>query len=182
MEDKARVIISLSEGKIDVSGSEKFVREQLDRFKNLIDKKLSAVPVQAPQPTISTQTPPLANAKVAQTPMANGANAYSNVIAVHEDEIKILNIKGDNKAEKITNIALLYLLAKKQKKEDIATFEEIRKVCKEHACMDQANFSTIIKSNNKCFIIGGSKRKFNVKLTAPGLREAKALAKELDTQ
>lgn len=179
MEDKARVIISLSEGKIDVSGSEKFVREQLDRFKDLIDKKLSAVPVQTPQAQINTQTPSIS---VSQPPKATEEVEYSNVIDEHDGEIKILKITGDNNREKTTNIALLYLFAKKQKGEDTATFEDIRKICKEHACFDQANFSTIIKSNKKFFITGGSKRKYNAKLTAPGLREAKSLAKELNTQ
>ena len=180
MEDKARVIISLSEGKIDVSGSEKFVREQLDRFKDLIDKKLSAVPVHAPQVPPSIQPPQIPGSNVIRPPVVTGDNAYPNVIDIHNDEIKILRIAGSKKADKTINIALLYLLAKRQKGEHTATFKEISSVCKDHACLDQTNFSSTIKSDKESFIIGGSRRKQHAKLTTPGLKKAKDLASELN--
>ena len=182
MEEKTRVIISLTEGKIDVCGSEKFVREQLDRFKDLIDKKLSAVPVQAQQFPPSTQPPQVPNPNITPAPLVTEDNAYPNVIAVHDDKINILKITGSNKADKTTNIALLYLLAKKQKGEDMATFKEISSVCKDHACLDAKNFSATIKSDKESFITTGSRMKQQAKLTTPGLNKAKKLASELNAQ
>ncbi len=182
MEDKTRVIISLSEGKIDVSGSEKFVREQLDRFKDLIDKKLSAVPVHAPQFSPPIQPPQISNPAVNQPPVVTGENPYPNVIAIQDDKINILRLKGSNKAEKSNNIALLYLLAKKQKGEDSATFKEIRDVCKDHACLDATNFSAKLKSDKENFIFSGARMSQSAKLTKPGLTKAKGLASELNAQ
>jgi len=181
MENNTRVIISLSEGKIDVSGSEEFVRDQLDRFKDLIEKKLFAIPVQ-PQQTLMTQTPLSGAPNVSPPPAVTVENAYPNVIEIHEDKIKILKIKGATKAEKTLNTAFLYLLAKKQRGVDTANFDEIRKVCREHGCLDSTNFSKPFSAAKESFIVSGSPRNKSVSLTQPGLAKAKSLASDLNTQ
>ena len=181
MEEKANVTISFREGKIEVSGSEGFVREQLDRFKDLIEKRLSIVSVVPQQEQLSgTITSP--RLPEAITSLAKGENPYPNVIALDGDTIKILKVPGKDKAEKTMNLTLLYLLAKNFTEEKVASSKELREVCKEHACLDAANFSSILKRAKQHLIISGSRMKQSAKLTNPGLEKAKQLAEELNKQ
>jgi len=181
MEEKAKVSISFTKGELEIIGSENFVKEQLDRFKDLINVRLSAVPVTPAISQTSTSTLKPSKEKVQQLP-SNGENPYPKVIALEEGQIRLLKISGKDKAEKTINIALLYLLAKTLTGEKNANFNEIRGVCKNHACLDSGNFAKTLKNKKQAFIIDGSSRNRTAKLSQPGLTEAKELAKKLNAR
>ncbi|MEE8121879.1 MAG: hypothetical protein V3T55_10140, partial [Anaerolineales bacterium] len=84
-------------------------------------------------------------------------------------------------AEKAVNAALVYLYAKNVKGQEEALFKEIRELCKDHGCLDSANFASNLKSEKRYFIIGGSGKKQTAKLTQPGKTKAAALVEELNS-
>jgi hypothetical protein len=177
MEKEASFSISIQEGKVEISGSEAFVREQIENFKELIletTKRLQTAQQQIPPP------PPPPGGGVGPR-IVLGTNQYPNVIAIHDDQIKILKpIPGKKKAEKTVNAALLYLVGKGIKGEETALFEEIRMVCKDHACLDAANFAATLKGAKEYLIVGGSGKKQTAKLSHPGCTKAQELASELN--
>lgn len=181
MEEKAKVSISLTKGELEIIGSENFVKEQLDRFKDLINMKLSAVPVTPAISQSSTSTPKSSEDKVQQLPSTR-ENPYPKVIALEEDQVRLLKIFGKNKPEKTINVALLYLLAKSLTGDEIASFSEIRGVCENHACLDSSNFARTLKKDKQVFIIDGSGKSQTAKLTQPGLKKAKELAGKLNAR
>jgi len=181
MEEKAKVSISFTKGELEIIGSENFVKEQLDRFKDLISMKLSAVPATPAILQASTSMLKSSEEKAQQLP-SNGENPYPKVIALEDGQIKLLKISGKEKPEKTINVAMLYLLAKTLMSEKIAYFKEIRGACKIHACLDPNNFSTILKKDKQIFIFSGSGKSQTAKLTQPGLTKAKELAKKLNAQ
>lgn len=181
MEEKAKVYISFTKGELEITGSETFVKEQLDRFKDLINVKLSTVPATAAIPKSSTSMLKPSEDKVQQLPL-NKKNPYLKVIALEDGQIRLLQISGKNIPEKIINVALLYLLAKSLTGEKIASFKEIRDVCKIHACLDASNFATILKKDKRLFIINGSGKNQTASLTQPGFTEAKKLAEKINAQ
>lgn len=181
MEEKAKVSISFTKGELEITGSENFVKEQLDRFKDLINVRLSAVPVTPAISQSSISTPKPSEDKVQQLP-PTGENPYPKVIELYDGQIKLIKISGKEKPEKTINVALLYLLAKSLTEDKIARFSEIRGVCKHHACLDPKNFATILKRAKQLFIFDGSGKNQTARLTQPGLIKAKELAEKLNAR
>lgn len=181
MEEKAKVSISFTKGELEITGSETFVKEQLDRFKDLINLKLSAVPATSAIPQSSKSMIKPSEDKVQQLP-SNKENSYPKVIALEDGQIRLLQISGKRRPEKIINVALLCLLAKFFTGDKIASFKEIRDVCKIHACLDEANFAKILKKDKRLFIINGSGKNQTASLTQPGFTAAKELAEKINAQ
>jgi len=181
MEEKAKVSISFTKGELEIIGSENFVKEQLDRFKDLISMKLSVVPATPAISQTSTSMLKSSEDKIQQQSL-NGENPYPKVIALEDGQIRLLKISGKEIPEKTINVAMLYLLAKKLIGEKDAHFKEIRGACKIHACLDRSNFSTILKKDKQIFIFSGSGKSQTARLTQPGLLKAKELANKLNAQ
>jgi hypothetical protein len=183
MQEKARISVSFREGKIEIEGSESFVKEQLDHFQDLIDGKLSALPA-APLPPTGPGTP-LGGSLTPPTPPTPPSqdNPYPNVIAIEEDEIKILKaIPGKKKAEKCVNVALLTLVGAGIKNETTVSFSKIREACKYHSCLDASHFSEIMSRAKELFIITGTPKSQFAKLSHPGIKKANELAAELNAK
>jgi hypothetical protein len=177
MDSEAKVSVSLREGKIEICGSEAFVKEQLDRFQDLIDGKLSALPATPPIDVSNNSAPPAQDSKV----FASKGNKYPNLIAIDDDEIKILkSIPGNSKAEKMVNAALLYLVGTGIKGESSAPCSKIRELCKHHSCLDVKNFASKLKGAKEWLIISGSGKSQTAKLTHPGNTKAHTMAAELN--
>ncbi len=179
MDEQARVNVSLREGKIEISGSEAFVKEQLDRFQEVIDGKLSSLPAAAPP---MDAMPP--QQKAVQGAQASAdANPYPNVIALEDDGVKILkSIPGSKKADKMVNAALLYLVGLGLKGETSASCADIRELCKHHSCLDSPNFAKAMKGAKQYLILSGTGKNQTAKLTHPGQTKANELAAELNAQ
>jgi len=168
MTQSAKIVVSVRDGLLEISGSEDFVREQLGKFNDLIMKHLSNMLKSALEQEVQGD--------------AWKSVSYHHVIAFEGDEIRILkNIPGKSGAEKAVNAALLYLYAKNVKGQEEALFKEIRELCQGHGCLDSANFASNLKSEKQYFIIGGSGKKQTAKLTQPGKMKAAALVNELNS-
>ena len=183
MENQARVSVSLREGKIEVSGSEVFVNEQLDRFQDLIDGKLAALPAAQPLPSAPPLPTPDGDCASPAAPTEPQENPYPNVIAIEEGQVNILKaIPGGSKAKQMVNATLLYLVGLGLTGETTGDFRKIRELCKHHSCLDSKNFSLRLKEAKQFFIVAGSHKSQTAKLTHPGATKAKALAAELNQE
>nr|WP_321411908.1 hypothetical protein [uncultured Allomuricauda sp.] len=175
MEEKAKIVISLSEGKFEISGSEKFVNAQIENFKELITKSVN-------QPKPVPQKPPTKTESV-NTTQDTSATSKSNSdlddsIYVEDDELIriICDIPGKTKAEQTLNAALLYANARKIQGQETANVEEIKKVCANHGCLDKKNFSTHIKKGDpQLYIDKGNGGARSIKLNRPGVKKAEEI-------
>lgn len=176
---EAKFHLSISEGILQISGSELFVTQQIEKFKDVIldslnenNKSVKLIP--------SQQTQTFTNDE-ADAPNVNN-KTFPNVLDFDGDQINIIcNIPGSTNAEKTFKIAQIYLWAKKQKGLDHVPAEEIRKICEDHACYDANNFSSHIQKDKNTITVSGPKGgKKTCKLTFPGTSRAEELLKELN--
>src|SRR5262245_45347288 len=106
MDDRARVSLSVNEGRLELEGSESFVDKQLERLDDVIDALLAKAPKQKPK------NPTNDNGDTDPKDIVGPDESYPNLFAVADDRIQILKtLPGDNTAEKMINGVLLYLLA-----------------------------------------------------------------------
>lgn len=182
MSNDASFSISVKDGRIEVSGSEEFVREQIKEFRDVI--KITATKVEENvSSTHQSEAGPTAESLNVSDQV--DSNPYPNVLALEKDGIRILKtIPGKNKPDKTRNIALLLLLGKKLMGESSVPTKEIRTACERHACLDKGNFAKHIKSGKQDFIINGSGKGSvqRAKLTHPGEQKAKEIAEELNSK
>lgn len=173
----AKIRVSLREGLLEIEGSEDFVSKQIENLKDLITKLPDApLPPAKPATPANGQTPPPSTATLSED-----AAKYVNIIAVEGDVVKILkDLPGSDKAKKTVSAALLYLLGKNFSGTEEAPFKELRKVCKDHGCLDESNFAGIIKDQKEWLIVLGSGKSQTAKLTVPGKKAAIALADSLN--
>lgn len=176
MDDRARVSLSVHEGKLELEGSEAFVEKQLERLGDVINALLAG-PAKRQDPG-----KPIDQKASSDELPAGSLDSYPNLFAVADDRIQILKtLPGSNKAEKTVSAALLYLLASELRGTKTVLFETIRETCKAHACLDETNFASTMKQQKAHFVCGGSGKKQTATLTVPGRKRAEALATELNT-
>lgn len=105
---------------------------------------------------------------------------FSNVYALEEEEVIVLqDPPGSSKKAKTKSAALIVLYAKSLIGEDVINTEEIRKVCENHAALNEANFATYLRGEKSLFIINGRGKEMTIKLTAPGKKKALELISEM---
>ena len=175
MEEKAKIIISVSEGKFEISGSEKFVSTQIENFKELITKSVNQPKIVQPKATaipemeIEPASPP--------SSIQSNTNLDDSIYVEDEDLIRIIcDIPGKTNAEKTLDVALLYANARKIQGQENTIVEEIKTVCSNHACLDKKNFSTHIKKGDpKLYIDKGSGGARSIKLNRPGIKKAEEI-------
>lgn len=114
-------------------------------------------------PQIETNTSPTDQG---ENDVTAAHDTFANVLAFNDGQVAgIANIPGKNSKEKTVNAALLYLLGKGNLGETKSSFREIRQVCKEHGFLDSSNFAQYLKSEKSRFIVSGSGRSQEVRLT-----------------
>jgi hypothetical protein len=111
-----------------------------------------------------------------------GYQKFENVYDSADGRLKIIcNVPGTNKAEKTRNTALIYLYGRFLGGVEAVQSEEIRQACLDQGCYDPANFAQYLKSLKSRVVMntkpGGG---YDVKLTAPGRKDAKELVERLD--
>jgi hypothetical protein len=183
-EHESRISFS-KDGALEIVGSEEFVSKQVERFEDLIKQLFASPPSPPPQPRFMDRdvTPPNPNGKAAPADQGAGLVDYPNLFAVHDDKIQITRgLPGKTPAEKMVAAAELYALASSLNGTEVVPFGAIRTVCKEHGCLDESNFSTIMKAEKELFTFGGKKgsRNQTLKLTQPGKKAAQLLARQLN--
>lgn len=175
MEYKAEV--NYSTGLISASGSEDFVMRVLDWAKD----QRGSFEVQ-PKPS-SESTPAQRKAGIGTDLRATGDDALANFSDVFdrrgEDVAVIADTKQNSTAATARYTTLLYLFGRKLLGKSETSDDEIRELCEEHACYDSKNFAAHMDGLKGKIIQDGSSRKFTAKLTAPGEREARAIAEKI---
>ena len=171
----SKVSVSLESGSFEVSGSEEFVREQVKSITEFLVGNKDKI-----QKREEGRKPLPHNENTGNGELLIG---IENVVSYNNEKINIIaQIPGRANAKKVRNVALLYLYGSHSYKgTDEVGAEEIRRMCETHACLD-GNFSTSLKSNKTLFIVDGGKKEKNqkVRITAPGLRAAEKLIKEIN--
>lgn len=178
-EATAKIRISISEGLIEIEGAESFVSSQtaiLHPFIESIFKSRGLGSDQGRPGGLPTDPP------APEGPEQNGSTKYQNIIEESDGTIHILKaVPGSNNAQKMVNVAMLLALGYSSIGTTSITSNTIRSACKTQACLDASNFASTIKEQNNLFIITGSGRSWNLKLTLPGKQQAEQLAASLNT-
>ena len=182
-DNHARIKISLKDGEFELSGSELFVSQQIDSFRELIVDSLKDknFELKTDHQNSIPELPVFTEVKDAvETSNGNNAQSYPRIFHVDDDKISIIKrAPGNNNARKSINTALLYLWASKSMGIKEVTFSEVRDLCKEQGCLDGANFSSHMKSAKEYIIVEGSGKSQKMKLTLPGSEKVEELISEM---
>lgn len=180
MDQEARIVVSLTERRFEVVGSESFVKEQTEALKDFIVENMGSIPPQQPQ-TESTKPPEVGSPSISE----DRQNDYDFIFEEDAGTVRILpDLPGTTNAEKTVNAALLYLFGKSiYTGEEEASAKEIREVCEEHACLD-GNFAAHLADRRSLFRVEGQHGSSNksYRLTKPGKKAAQELVDELDQE
>jgi hypothetical protein len=186
-----------SEG-IEISGSEEFVRSQLEIFKDLIEKSFQKVldnyngqskssannallpkhgqvsPTFRPDVKVLTEEAEFIELKQPQL------DQYENVFILEGSTIKIIaDVPGNSQAKRMINVILIYLWIRLQQGLETATASEIREFCRLQGEFDGPNFSRHVESQKKYFLLLGDTKNKTVRLIRPGIKEAERLLNEI---
>lgn len=164
----ARVFVSVHEGKVEIEGSEEFVRDQLARVQEVVAQIARANP--NPQSAEGTSIQP----KVDMTSLGKYAKLFNTA---SNGKIELLKeLPGNNMAHKTVSAALLLSYANSLMGSEQTPLDEIRKACKDHACHDSNNFSATIKREKELFVHSGCS---TIRLSDTGRQLAQNLAEQL---
>jgi len=172
-----RAEVNYSTGLISASGSEDFVMRVLDWAKD----QRGSFKIE-PDEVSMAKSVSGENQAPSQKPVADvdALVKFSDVFDRRGDDVAVItDTKQNSTAATARYTTLLYLFGRKLIGKIETSDEEIREVCEEHACYDSKNFASHMDGLKGKVIQDGSSRKFTAKLTAPGEREARALAEKL---
>lgn len=189
-ENNAKIRISIKDGEFELSGSELFVSQQIESFRDLIveslkDKEFSL------QKNSENEEPKKIEERIEKsnqfensdgTELAPDVKNFPRVFHIDGDKIRIIKrAPGNNNARKSVNTALLYLWATDSIGSREVTYSDIRELCKEQGCLDSKNFSSQMKSVREYMIVDGNGKSQVLKLTLPGREKAEEIIKELSS-
>jgi hypothetical protein len=190
MTNDAKFSFSFSDGTLEVSGSELFVTQQVEGFRQVI---IDALQQAATMPVVVHRLPMHSQGAVEDAPVPSSGgpkhsepstNPYPYVLDVMNDKIKITkSMKGSNTAEKAIKLILSYMWGKeKLLGQSTADYKELRDLCEEHACLDSSNFSSTLTSKKQWIVVDGVKGSSGkvCKLTYPGREKAEEMLKEMN--
>lgn len=167
----ARVVVSVTEGKIEIEGSEQFVAEQMERLNNVICLVVTA----AGKP--SSEPPAKATLHDSSMSSARSFGRFANLYAHRDGKIQLLKeLPGSNMAHKTISAALLVSHANSLLGTENTPLEVIRKACKEHACHDSNNFAATLKREKELFTHSGGS---HITLSEAGKTLAATMADQL---
>jgi hypothetical protein len=187
-ETSARLRISMKDGEFELAGSELFVTQQIENFKELIVESLKKNPLDFNNQNETQSSGLLIAEGVINNDNKNippagelSASSFERVFHVDNGQIKIIKkAPGSNDAKKTVNVALIYLWAKETVGIASVSFSEIRDLCQEQGCLDSGNFSKVINRKREWIIVEGSGQSQTCKLTLPGREEALKIIRELN--
>ena len=160
-----------------VEGSETFVTSTLEKWRTFFEGAQPAASVK------TSATGPTAHSNGgAAGATGGGGQQYENVFDYADGKLKIIaHVPGSNKAELTRNTALIYLYGSLIAGIEPTPSEELRQACVDQGCYDQANFAQYLKGLKSRIVMntkpGGG---YDVKLTAPGRKDAKELVEKLN--
>ena len=183
---EAKLHLSLEDGVFEISGSELFVSQQIENFKEII---LEALQGKQSQGGVSLnedddQKTPAEESMGSDGKSERGAGkkSFPRVLHIEEKNVNIIKkMPGNNNAKKSVNTALAYLWGNKSVGIDGVSYQDIRDLCQKQGCLDSANFSSHMKGAREHIIIDGKKGSSAqvCKLTIPGEERAEELLEDL---
>jgi hypothetical protein len=184
---EAKLHLSLEDGVFEISGSELFVSQQIENFKDII--------LEALQSKGNTSPPNPSDSKFEDFPAVDplplgsksehgfDSKSFPRVLHIEDKDVKIIKkMPGTNNAKKSVNTALAYLWGKRSVGVDEVSSQEIRDLCQHQGCLDSANFSATMQGAREHIIIEGKKGSSTkiYKLTLPGAERAEELLEDLN--
>ena len=183
MPDETTFKISFTDKSLEISGSEEFVKQQLDDFKSLINASISRLITD--DSTYADEENDLItydNNELGPALSGQFLNFAEDVIVIDDDEVNVIaNVEGSTVAARMIDFVLLYMLGNRKIGNEEIDFNELREACENYGEFDGPNFSRHMnsKKNKPYFIIKGSGRKQSAKLTRPGIKKAEELIEQL---
>jgi hypothetical protein len=186
-EKSASIKISIKEGEFEINGSELFVTQQIENFRELIIDSLKNETFNEPKedsssiliPEISIPTNSVINENFTKE---KDTNEYPNVLHIEDGQVTIIKNfpnKSFQSGAVMVSIVLTYANYLSGKEE--TTYKEVAEECKRQACYDGKNFSSHLKKTKPFLIIKGSTRTDKIlKLTMPGIEKAKEILEQLN--
>lgn len=180
--NQARIIVSLQEGKFEISGSELFVSQQIENLKEIIKMPANEA-AKAPRKKDERESIQKKEDLNPEDTKQNIGDLHPSIYALDNDKVNIIcDIPGSSDSKKAQNVALLYAFAEKHQGKKESLVEEIRGICKIHGCFDQTNFSSHIKHGNpKLYIDKGSGKARVLIITKPGENKVIELIKSIES-
>lgn len=179
-----RAKFSISDGRIEIEGSESFVAAQLAKLEPLLVRMFEERALSSPECAFVSSPNkgmplPSSSDSANERNGSGGLDDYRNVFKSVDDRVAILqSLPGKSVAMQAQGAALLLAFAN-QLIGKATTMDEIKAVCQKHSCFDSTNFSKIFKTTagKKYFTVNNSSE---VELTFPGSVAAKTLADSLN--
>jgi hypothetical protein len=183
---EAKLHLSLEDGIFEISGSELFVTQQIENFKEIILEALQSKNNGFHEDKASsTVAPPAAEVLPAGNKSEHGFDdkSFPRVLHIEDKDVKIIKrMPGTNNAKKSVNTALAYLWGKRSVGVGGVSYQEIRDLCQNQGCLDSGNFSKAMKGAREHIIIEGKKGSsaMTCKLTLPGVERAEELLEDIN--
>ena len=177
MSEQARIALTFRGNTFEISGPEAFVTAQAEAFREAIISSLySGADFQADDVTPGAEPPAAPHHEPSGT-----QPRYPNALHIDGDKVQILKgISGTTNTKKAVGTTIVYLWAKRETGVDSVPFSELREACKQHGCLDEANFSSTMKHAREWIVVEGERGSQTCKLTVPGVEKAEELLKQLD--
>jgi hypothetical protein len=175
--------ISIGSFALEIVGPEAYVNTQVELFRPVILSQLSNGIASEPE---SSRTNPAPEPVPDATPTPTTSVAGSPYpMAMRWDgtrtTLQMNGAPGKTTQDKMRNVILLYVLAKKLQGVDSVSAKELRDVCREHKCLDDSHFSRAYKDKT-VFYLSGTPRDQQVSLNDRGITKARELAQSLNDQ
>lgn len=191
---EARIKFSLKSKEFEIFGSEDFVNNQIQNFKEMIQSSFGKLLLDEDKPQIVLKRlpnypHPMDNYEDTETidyeekteKEKQPLSEYENVLVIDGDRVKVIaDVPGTTTSSKMINVILLYMWGKLKLGNEEVSFKELREVCEEYGDIDKSNFSSIINKQKKLFLVNGSGQSQTAKLIRPGIKIAEELLKQLN--
>ena len=184
---EAKLHLSLEDGVFEISGSELFVSQQIENFKEIILEALQ----NRTSTTTNVASTPEERKPPAADPIQEGEKSghgfdnksFPRVLHIEGKVVKIIKkMPGANNAKKSINTALAYLWGPRSVGVEGISYQDIRDLCQNQGCLDSANFAATMQKAREYIIIEGKKGSSvkTCKLTLPGVERAEELLEDLN--
>lgn len=203
-DNRAKVKINMNLGELEIEGSEEFVEKALSleslltvikatsifktSYKNTNDRIEERVLTSNDDPIISEEEPDRVesnqntNTKKIHEWFGVSDSELAKVIDITDHSFNIITrgIKGST-ADKQKQLCLLYCLTNEYLGKKYSSYDELRDVCTQFACLNTQNFAAYLQKHKQLFVVDGAKGSSNktVRLTMPGKEEARTIISRL---